>query len=152
MGRWRRGHLSRPGLFWVMGNGENNVSPIFHLTNRWKEGEGGSRERGWEKEKEGLGAGKKRNRGHWSSSSLYHTGGLVGFGFTYMSISALCRWIYVFRRENTISRGDRRKNWQLIEHLHSPPVCPLILLPLTLHLFLRQRGCVKQRRDHSVEM
>lgn len=37
VGRWRRGHFSRPGLFLgYTGDGENNVSPIFHLTNRWR--------------------------------------------------------------------------------------------------------------------
>lgn len=57
MGRWRRGHFSRPGLFWVMGNGENNVSPIFHLTNRWRGGTlGAERE---EKKKRRTGGGKE---------------------------------------------------------------------------------------------
>lgn len=146
MGRWRRGHFSRPGLFWVMGNGENNVSPIFHLTNRWRGGTlGAERE---EKKRGGLGVEKKRNRGHWSSSTMHHAqqqrvgyrvGGKEASGSPMLSAA----WMYVhWQEKNTISRVDRRKS-RLTEH----PQCSVRLQNMYMQLFQQQNEAERREKE-----
>lgn len=75
-----------------MESGENNVWTIFHLNNRWRGGKGGGDEgRG----KGRIVVGKHGNRGHSSSSNMYHQqqsfgyrGGGTRGGFTDVSVSA----------------------------------------------------------------
>lgn len=84
------------------------------------DGEGGRGGRESERERRRIEGGKKRNRGHWSSSTMHHAqqqrvgyrvGGKGSLGSPMLSKVRM----YIHWQQNTINRVDRRRS-RLIEH------------------------------------